>query len=50
MNILEDYYVDCSIVFFEKEDTSYSVILAVPGIDRIFLHNVLLYSRKTGAH
>ena len=39
MNLLEDYHVNCSVICSENEATSYSVILAVPGIDRIFLHN-----------
>ena len=39
LNILKDYHADCSVVCSETEATSYSVILAVPGIDRIFLHN-----------
>ena len=39
MNLLGDYHVNCSVICSENEATSYSVILAVPGIDRIFLHN-----------
>ena len=39
MNLLEDHHVNCSVIRSENEATSYSVILAVPGIDRIFLHN-----------
>lgn len=39
MNILMDHHVTCSVIRAEKESTSYSVVLAVPGIDRIFLHN-----------
>lgn len=39
MNLLMDHHVTCSVIRSEKEASSYSVILAVPGIDRIFLHN-----------
>lgn len=39
LNILKKYDAQKDMVISEKESTSYSVILAVPGIDRIFLHN-----------
>ncbi len=38
-NILEKYDADRKMIRVEGEETSYSVVLAVPGIDRIFLHN-----------
>lgn len=38
-NILEDYHVTCSMIESPEETTSYSVVLAVPGVDRIFLHH-----------
>lgn len=38
-NILTEHHASCSVIRSEDESTSYSVILAVPGIDRIFLHN-----------
>ncbi len=37
--ILEKYDAAKGMIVDEKESTSYSVVLAVPGIDRIFLHN-----------
>lgn len=37
--ILEKYDADKYMIRSESESTSYSVVLAVPGIDRIFLHN-----------
>lgn len=37
--ILQGYGADCRMIVSEEESTSYSVVLAVPGIDRIFLHN-----------
>lgn len=39
LGILEKYDAAEGMVIDEKESTSYSVVLAVPGIDRIFLHN-----------
>lgn len=39
VNILEKYGAGANMLVTEGESTSYSVILAVPGIDRIFLHN-----------
>ncbi len=37
--ILKKYGADGHMIHSEEESTSYSVVLAVPGIDRIFLHN-----------
>ncbi len=37
--ILKKYDADKFMIRSEAESTSYSVVLAVPGIDRIFLHN-----------
>lgn len=38
-NILEKYQASEGMLKASDEATSYSVVLAVPGIDRIFLHN-----------
>ncbi|MBO5292745.1 MAG: carbohydrate kinase family protein [Lachnospiraceae bacterium] len=38
-NILRKYHADDGMLISEEESTSYSVVLAIPGIDRIFLHN-----------
>lgn len=38
-NILRRYDADQDMLVSEKESTSYSVVIAVPGVDRIFLHN-----------
>ena len=38
-NILKEYKAEKGMLVMDGESTSYSVILAVPGIDRIFLHN-----------
>lgn len=38
-NILKKYDAEAGMILSDKESTSYTVILAVPGIDRIFLHN-----------
>ncbi|MDY3919034.1 MAG: carbohydrate kinase family protein [Candidatus Limivivens sp.] len=38
-SILRNYQADVRMAVSEEESTSYSVVLAVPGIDRIFLHN-----------
>lgn len=38
-NILKKYDAEKCMLVSEKASTSYSVVLAVPGIDRIFLHN-----------
>lgn len=37
--ILKKYDADRHMIRSEQESTSYSVVLAVPGIDRIFLHS-----------
>ena len=37
-NILKRYDADRDMIKVEKEPSSYSVVLAIPGIDRIFLH------------
>ena len=37
--MLDDYDAGDGLIVKAGDDTSYSVILAVPGIDRIFLHN-----------
>lgn len=38
-SILMEYGASDGMIRLEQESTSYSVVLAVPGIDRIFLHN-----------
>ena len=38
-NVLKKYDVEQGMLVAEGESTSYSVILAIPGVDRIFLHN-----------
>lgn len=39
MSILDKYGVKENMIISEKYSTSYSVVLAILGIDRIFLHN-----------
>lgn len=39
LNSLSRFDADRDMVLAETESTSYSVVLAVPGVDRIFLHN-----------
>ena len=39
LNILKKYDAQDGMIVSDKESTSYSVVLAIPGIDRIFLHN-----------
>lgn len=39
MNILDGYDAKYSMIESQEETTSYSVVLAVPGVDRIFLHH-----------
>ena len=39
LNCLEKYEAKGGMIISGDSDTSYSVVLAVPGIDRIFLHN-----------
>jgi sugar/nucleoside kinase (ribokinase family) len=38
-HILEKYHAEDGLIRSNQESTSYSVVLAVPGIDRIFLHH-----------
>lgn len=38
-NILKKYQAADGMLISEEESTSYSVVLAIPGIDRMFLHN-----------
>lgn len=38
-NILQKYHAGNNMIRSNVESTSYSVVLAVPGIDRVFLHN-----------
>ncbi len=38
-NILKKYDADQNMIRCEGESSSYSVVVAIPGIDRIFLHN-----------
>ena len=39
LNILKKYDAQDGMIISDTESTSYSVVLAIPGIDRIFLHN-----------
>lgn len=39
LGILRKYDADKDMIISKGEDSSYSVVLAIPGIDRIFLHN-----------
>lgn len=39
LQMLKQYDADKGMLIDDHESTSYSVVLAVPGIDRIFLHN-----------
>lgn len=39
LNILEKYQAADGMIVDENSSTSYSAVLAIPGIDRIFLHN-----------
>lgn len=38
-NMLRKYDADAGMLISEEASTSYSVVLAIPGIDRIFLHD-----------
>lgn len=38
LNILNDYEAEGGMIVSKDAQTSYSVVLAIPGIDRIFLH------------
>lgn len=39
LHLVRSYGLEQGMLVSETESTSYSVILAIPGIDRIFLHN-----------
>lgn len=39
LGILKEYGLDSGMIVSDTSTTSYSVVLAVPGIDRIFLHH-----------
>lgn len=39
LNILKQYDADSGMLISDTLSTSYTVVIAVPGIDRIFLHN-----------
>lgn len=39
LHILQEYDADKGMLSVQGESTSYSVVIAVPGIDRIFLHH-----------
>ncbi len=39
INILKQHHTEQGMLISETESTSYSVVLAIPGIDRMFLHN-----------
>jgi len=39
LNIVKRYQAEEGMLVSEEESTSYTVALAIPGIDRIFLHN-----------
>lgn len=39
LEMLRQYGAEKGMIVSEKESTSYSIVLAVPGIDRIFLHH-----------
>ncbi len=39
MNIMKQYDAEKGMIVIPGESTSYSVVLAVPGVDRMFLHN-----------
>ncbi|MFT3984196.1 MAG: carbohydrate kinase family protein [Lachnospiraceae bacterium] len=39
LNIMDGYHSSERMIMSEDSSTSYSVVLAVPGIDRIFLHD-----------
>lgn len=39
MNILKQYNADKGVIISEGESSSYTIVLSMPGIDRIFLHN-----------
>jgi len=39
LKYLAEYDADSGVIIAEHSETSYSVVLSVPGIDRLFLHN-----------
>ncbi|MBQ1407767.1 MAG: carbohydrate kinase family protein, partial [Eubacterium sp.] len=39
LNILDQYGTAYRMISSDTESTSYSIVLAVPGIDRTFIHN-----------
>ena len=39
LRILEEYQAEGNMIVKENETTSYSLVIAPPGVDRIFLHN-----------
>ncbi len=39
MNLLKEYDVGQQLITDSSSSTSYSIVLAMPGVDRIFLHN-----------
>lgn len=39
LNILKQYHAESGMLVSDRLSTSYSVVIAVPGIDRIFLHH-----------
>jgi len=39
LKYLAEYDADAGVIIAEDSETSYSVVLSVPGIDRLFLHN-----------
>ena len=39
LNILKQYDAESGMLISDQLSTSYSVVIAIPGIDRIFLHN-----------
>lgn len=39
LNILREHHAEEDMVVVEEDSTSYSIVLAVPGVDRMFLHN-----------
>lgn len=39
INVLKQYHAEQGMLISDTESTSYSVVLAIPGVDRMFLHN-----------
>lgn len=48
-NILKDYHAEDGLIVDAGSSTSYSVVIAAPGIDRIFLHHPGANDTFTGA-